>query len=130
MSMYGLYGLGDRDEVKEMSERYWAMVNTLSQLFNCGRWDIEEMFDSENNIEVGDIVTHWVEELGYLPDWNTIYREALLWFASDNNLEEGKDVDIYTNCCLDTHIYARKDIDEDIKEKLETLFGTDVEELA
>ena len=48
-----MYGLNGRNEEKEMSERYNAMVNVLSDIFSCGRWDIEDLFDSENNIEVG-----------------------------------------------------------------------------
>lgn len=51
-----MYGLNGRNEEKEMSERYNAMVNVLSDIFSCGRWDIEDLFDSENNIEVGEIV--------------------------------------------------------------------------
>lgn len=124
-----IYGLGERDEITEIRERYNSMVNVLSDLFNCGYWDIEEMFDSENNIEVGEIVKNYVEEVGKLPDWNTIYREAMLDFASENDLEPGKDVDIYTNCCLDTHIYAREGIDPEIVERMETLFNMDADEL-
>ena len=125
-----IYGLGNRDEVTEMRERYNAMVNVLSDLFDCGRWDIEEMFDSENNIEVGEIVRRYVDEVGKLPTNNTIYYEAMLDFASERELEMGKDVDIYTNACLDTHIYARKGLDPDIVEAMETLFGMETEELA
>lgn len=51
-----MYGLNNRDEVTEMKERYNAMVNVLSDILGCGRWDIEALFDSENNIEVGKIV--------------------------------------------------------------------------
>lgn len=124
-----IYGLGDRDEVTEMRERYHAMVNVLSDLFNCGRWDIEDMFDSENNIEVGEIVKRYVDAVGRLPDWNTIYREAMIDFASENELELGEDVDIYTNCCLDTYIYAREGLDSNIVEEMESLFGMSAEEL-
>lgn len=48
-----MYGLNGRNEEKEMKQRYNAMVNVLSDIFSCGRWDIEDLFDSENNIEVG-----------------------------------------------------------------------------
>lgn len=125
-----MYGLKDRNETIEMRERYNAMVNVLSDILNCGRWDIEEMFDSENNIEVGEIITRYVEELGCLPDWNTVYREAMYDFASEHDLEPGVDVDIYTNCCLDTHIYAREGLDDDIVEEMESLFNMDTETLA
>lgn len=63
-----MYGLGNRDEATEMRERYNAMVNVLSDILDCGRWDIEDLFDSENNIEVGEIVKEYVEEFGKLPD--------------------------------------------------------------
>ena len=124
-----IYGLGNRDEITEMRERYNAMVNTLAYMFNCGRWDIEDMFDSNNNIEVGEIVKEFVDEVKELPSWNTIYYEAMLRFADEHELEMGKDVDIYPNACLDTHIYARKGLDKEIVEELEDLFGTDAEEL-
>lgn len=124
-----MYGLGDRDKTKEMEERYNSMVNIFSDILSCGRWDIEALFDSKNNIEVGEIVKRWVEEFGELPDWNTVYREALLDFAAENDLEVGVDVDIYTNACMDTSIYAREGLDEEIKEKMEDLFGMEVREL-
>ena len=124
-----LYGLNDRDETREMQERYNAMVNVLSDILNCGRWDIETLFDSENNIEVGEIVKYYIEEVGELPSWNTIYYEAMLDFASKNDLEIGIDVNIYTNSCLDTHIYAREGLDKDIVEEMETLFDMEVETL-
>ena len=124
-----MYRLNDRNEQREMKERYDSMVNVLSDLLNCGRWDIEEIFDSENNIEVGDIVRRWIENCGELPSWNTIYYEAMLDFASEHNLQMRRDVDIYTNGCLDTHIYAREDLDESIKEEMEWLFNMNVEEL-
>lgn len=125
----GIYGLGDRDEIKEMRERYNAMVNVLSDILGCGRWDIEELFDSKNNIEVGEITKRWVEEFGCLPTWNDIYREALYDFASENNLEEGKDIDIYTKACLDTHIYLSEEKYDDYAEKLEDLFNMSVKEM-
>ena len=85
-----MYGLGDRNEYEEMKARYDAMVNFMSDMFSCGKWDIEDMVDSENNIEVGDIVKRWVEETGSLPTRNDIYREALLDFSSEYDLEYGK----------------------------------------
>ena len=91
-----MYGLNGRNEEKEMKQRYNAMVNVLSDIFSCGRWDIEDLFDSENNIEVGQIAKRYVEECGSLPDSNTIYYEAMLDFASEHELEMGVDVDIYT----------------------------------
>lgn len=103
------------------------MVNVLSDILGCGVWDIEELFDSENNIEVGEIVKYYIEETGNLPNWNTIYYEAMIDFASEYDLEFGVDVDIYTNCCLDTHIYAREDLDKSIVEKMENLFNMEVE---
>ena len=124
-----MYGLNGRSEEKEMQERYNAMVNVLSDIFNCGRWDIEDLFDSENNIEVGEITIRWVEECGSLPDRNTIYYEAMLDFASEHELEMGVDVDIYTNACLDTHIYAREGLGEEIIEEMENLFNMSVETL-
>lgn len=124
-----MYGLNGRNEEKKMRERYNAMVNVLSDIFSCGRWDIEDLFDSENNIEVGEIVKRMVEECGSLPDRNTIYYEAMLDFASEHELEMGIDVDIYTNACLDTHIYAREDLDEEIIEEMENLFNMSVETL-
>lgn len=123
-----MYGLRDRDKFTEMESRYNAMVNVLSDILNCGVWDIEEMFDSENNIEVGEIIKMWVEEFGNLPDWNNVYREAMFIFASKHNLEVGVDVDIYTNCCLDTHIYAREGLDESIIEEMSILFNKCVDE--
>lgn len=117
-----MYGLKNRNEDTEIRERYNAMVNVLSDMLNCGRWDIEVLFDSDNNIEVGEIVKRYVEEVGCLPNWNTVYYEALSDFASEYNLEIGVDVDIYTNACLDTHLYVREDLDEEIIEELETLF--------
>ena len=125
-----MYNLNNRNEAMEMKARYDAMVNVLSDILNCGRWDIEELFDSENNIEVGDIIKHYVEELGCLPDWNSVYRETMFEFASEHNLEVGVDVDIYTNCCLDTHIYAREGLDEEIVKEMESLFNMDIETLA
>lgn len=125
-----MYGLGDRNETTEMRERYNAMVNVLSDILDCGRWDIETLFDSNNNIEVGEIVKRYVEELGCLPNWNAVYREAMFDLASEHDLEVGVDVDIYTNCCLDTHIYAREGLDENIIEEMETLFDMGVETMA
>lgn len=87
------------------------------------------MFDSENNIEVGEIIKRWVEECGSLPDINTIYYESMLDFASEHELEMGVDVDIYTNACLDTHIYAKKGLGEEIIEEMENLFNMSVETL-
>lgn len=122
-----MYGLNDRNEVTEMRARYSAMVNVLSDILGCGVWDIEELFDSENNIEVGEIVKYYVEETGSLPNWNTVYYEAMMDFASEHDLEFGVDVDIYTNSCLDTHIYAREGLDESIVEEMENLFNMEVE---
>lgn len=124
-----MYGLNGRNEVTEMRARYSAMVNVLSDILGCGVWDIEELFDSDNNIEVGEIVKYWVEEFGSLPNWNAIYREAMMDFASEHDLELGVDVDIYTNACLDTHIYAREGLDDDIVKEMENLFNMDVETL-
>ena len=53
----------------------------------------------------------------------------MLDFASEHELEIGIDVDIYTNSCLDTHIYAREDLDEEIIEEMENLFNMNVETL-
>lgn len=124
-----MYGLNGRNKEKEMRERYNAMVNVLSDIFSCGRWDIEDLFDSENNIEVGEITKRWVEECGSLPDRNTIYYEAMLDFASEHELEMAIDVDIYTNACLNTHIYAREGLDEKIVEEMGNLFNMNVETL-
>lgn len=122
-----MYGLNNRDEFTEMKTRYSMMVNVLSDILDCGRWDIEELFDSENDIEVGEIVREYVDEFGRLPNWNTVYREAMLIFASEHDLEIGIDVDIYTNSCIDTHIYAKKGLDEDIVKEMENLFNMKVE---
>lgn len=122
-----MYGLNDRNEVTEMRARYSAMVNVLSDILGCGVWDIEELFDSENNIEVGEIVKYYVVETGSLPNWNAVYYEAMIDFASEHNLEFGVDVDIYTNSCLDTHIYVREGLDESIVEEMESLFNMEVE---
>lgn len=131
MSQYELdHQLMTDDNLKELKQRYRAMVNILSDILNCGRWDIEEMFDSSNNIEVGEIIKDYVDEFGQLPDWNTVYREAMLNFAAEHDLEPGYDVDIYTNACLDTHIYAREGLDEDIIKEMEELFGINAETLA
>ena len=105
------------------------MVNVLSDILSCGRWDIEELFDSENNIEVGDIIKYYVEEVGELPSWNMVYREAMFNFASEHELEVGVDVDIYTNACLDTHIYVREGLDEDIVNELQDLFNIEADVL-
>ena len=121
-----MYGLNNRNEITEMRERYSAMVNVLSDILGCGTWDIEELFDSENNIEVGEIVKYYVEETGNLPNWNTIYYEAMMNFASEYNLEMGVDVDIYTNSCLDTYIFAREDLNKDIIVEMENLFNMEV----
>jgi len=125
-----MYGVGNRDEYTEMKARYDAMVNFLSDILNCGRWDIEDLVDSNNNIEVGIIVKNYVEEVGMLPSYNTVLREAIFDFASEYGLEVGKDIDIYTNGCLDSHIYAREDLNEQIKERLEELYGMSVLDLA
>lgn len=125
-----MYGLNNRDENTEMRARYSAMVNVLSDILNCGIWDVEALFDSENNIEVGEIVKNWVEETGTLPNWNTVHYEALADFASDHDLEMGVDVDIYTNSCLDTHIYAKEGLDADIVAEMENLFGMDANVLS
>lgn len=118
-----MYGLNGRNEKDEMKKRYEAMVNVFSDLLSCGRDDIEELFDSENNIEVGDIVRECVKDTGELPTWNELYRIAMWDFAEEYNLDMGVDVDIYTNFCLDTRIYAREGLDNEIKEKLENLFN-------
>lgn len=125
-----MYGLNGRAESREIKERYNAMVNVLSDILGCGVWDIETLFDSENNIDVGEIVENYIENVGKLPDWNTVYYEAMLNFAGDHDLEMGVDVDIYTNSCLDTHIYAREDFDKDIIEEMETLFNMKADTLA
>lgn len=124
-----IYGLNNRDEIKEMRARYEAMRNVLSDILKCGIWDIEELFDSENNIEVGDIVKSYVEELGSLPTWNDVYYEAMVNFAAEHDLEMDKDVAIYTNACLDTHIYAREGLDKEIIEEMESLFNMTCDEL-
>lgn len=118
-----MYGLNDRDYHKEMEKRYNALVNVMSDLLNCGQWDIEELFDSNNNIEVGQIVKEYVKVCGNLPDWNKVYKEAFFDFAYEHNLKIGKDIDIYTNGCMDTHIYVREDLDKDIIEEFENLFN-------
>lgn len=38
-----MYGLGDRDYYKEMEERYNALVNVMSDVLDCGTWDVEEL---------------------------------------------------------------------------------------
>ena len=53
----------------------------------------------------------------------------MLDFASEHELEMGVDVDIYTNSCVDTHIYAREGLDEGIIEEMENLFNMNVETL-
>lgn len=125
-----IYGLGDRNEDKEMRIRYDKMIHALSVMFNCGIWDIEDMFDSRKNIDVGNIVKDYVDEIGVLPTNNSIFHEAMLIFASEHGLEIGTDIDIYTNSCLDTHIYARDSLSTELKEELENIYGIDVEELA
>lgn len=112
-----------------MEARYNAMIDVLSDILDCGRWDIEELFDSENNIEVGEIVKNYIAETGTLPTWNTVYYEAMSDFASEHDLEMGVDVDIYTNSCLDTSIYAREGIDEVVITELKNLFNQDVNTL-
>ena len=42
----------------------------------------------------------------------------------------GVDVDIYTNSCLDTHIYAKEGLDVDIVAEMENLFGMDANVLS
>ena len=49
--------------------------------------------------------------------------------ASEYELEMSVDVDIYTNACVDTHIYAREDLDEEIIKEIENLFNMSVETL-
>lgn len=120
-----MYGLGNRDKFQEMESRYNMMVNVLSDILGCGTWDIEELFDSENNIEVGEIVKEWVDETGTLPNWNAVYREAMFEFASEHDLEVGVDVDIYTNFCLDTQIFVKDGLDEEIITDMENLFGSE-----
>lgn len=123
-SMESIYGLNGRDAKQELMDRYEAMVNTLSTLLDCGRWDIEELFDSKNNIEVGEIVKEAVEGNGIkLPDWNYVYREALYRFAAEHDLEVGVDVDITTNFSSDTELYVSEDLDPQIKEELEDLLN-------
>ena len=122
-----MYGLSNRDEFTEMKARYSMMVNVLSDILDCGRWDIEALFDSKNDIEVGEIVKQYVDEFGRLPNWNTVYREAMLNFVSEHDLEFGIDVDIYTDSCIDTHIYAREGLDENIIKEMENLFNMRVE---
>lgn len=124
-----MYGLRNRDKYTEMELRYKALVNTFSSLLSTGVWDIEELFDSENNIEVADIVRFYVEETGELPNRNTLYREALYMFAAEHGLEVFKDIDIFTNGCLDTILYARADLDEEIVQDLEDLFNLPVNEM-
>lgn len=125
-----MYGLNGRNEIVEMKKRYNAMVNVFSDILSCGRWEIEELFDSQNNIEVGDIIARYTEEMGEFPDRNTVYREAMIEFATNNNLEVGKDIDIYTNGCLDTYIYLREELMADYGENLQDIFNMNVEILA
>lgn len=106
-----------------------TMTKVLSNILDCGLFDIEDLFHSENKINVGEIVKKYVAETGKLPNLNTVYREAFFDFASENNLEPGKDIDIDANCSA-TCIYVREDIDPEIKEKFEELFGMDAEEMA
>lgn len=122
-----IYGLDDRNEFLEMKSRYDAMVNTLSALFNCGRWDIEELFDSRNNIEVADIVNEFVDETGSLPSWNTIYRDALAVWCGENGLVMDRDVAIHTNSCLDTSLYIREELYDEYVNELEELFNLNVD---
>ena len=77
--------------------------------------------------KVGKIIKYYVEETGNLPNWNTIYYEAMIDFASEYDLEFGVDVDIYTNCCLDTHVCAREGLDKSIVAKMGNLFNMEVE---
>lgn len=116
-------------ELTEMEKKYDNMLYVLSDILTCGTDDIEELFSAENNIEVGEIIKRYVENTGELPSWNTVYYEALDDFASENDLKIGVDVDIYTNCSLDTHIYAKEGLDENIVNKLEELFNMEVETL-
>lgn len=60
----------------------------------------------------------------------TVYYEALCDFASENNLEVGVDVDICTNCCLDTHIYVREGLDKGIVTEFENLFNMEADIMA
>ena len=122
-----MYGLNGRDEITEMRARYSAMTRVLSDILDCGIWDIETLFDSDNNIEVGEIIKRYVENCKRLPSWNTIYRWAMYDFASEYELEFERDVDIYANGCLDSHIYARGDLPEDIIEEMANLFNIGVE---
>lgn len=80
-------------------------------------------------LKLDKIAKRYVEECGSLPDSNTIYYEAMLDFASEHELEMGVDVDIYTNACVDAHIYAREDLDEEIIKEIENLFNMSVETL-
>ena len=67
-----MYGLNGRNEEKEMRERYNAMVNVLSDILNCGRWDIEDLFDSENKgrIYVRDFNSNWILDLNILKHYD------------------------------------------------------------
>lgn len=122
-----MYGLKDRNEATEMRARYSAMVNVLSDILDCGIWDIEELFYSKNNIEVGEIIKYYVEETHSLPSRNQIYYQAMENFASEYDLRLGIDVDIYANSCLDTHIYAREGLDGNIIEEMENIFNIEPE---
>lgn len=106
------------------------MIDFLSELFDCGIDDIKMLFDERNDIDVSGIVNEYIYENGTFPDWNTIYRREFLNFCSDYGLENGVDVDIYTNGSLDTHIYAREGLNVYIVEKFKKVFNMECETLA
>lgn len=45
----------------------------MSTILNCGIWDIENLFDSNNNVEVGKIVKDYTKTFGMLPNYNEVY---------------------------------------------------------
>ena len=123
-----MYGLDNRDANSEIAERYNAMVNALSVLLNCGRWDVEALFDSRNNIDTSEIIKDSIKD-GCFPSWNDIYRAALFNFAKDHNLEIGRDVDIYANSISGTDLYVAEDLDPNIRKELEEMFNMEAYEM-
>lgn len=127
--------LTELEPVKERNSsvkygQFDKMVNFFKDIMDCSEQDVQELFDSHNGIDVADMFRTIVENTGMLPNRNDIYVEAVREFCYENDLEYGKDVEIYANSWADTNIYVDervpKHLISELCDKMNMEFEVDV----
>lgn len=94
----------------------------LADIFGCQMKDVEELLNT--NIDMCDFFDdnpNWIS-----PSYGDVLEGTFGRFEHRHELTKGQDIDIRYN---PLRIYARKNLDEQIKDEFEHLFNMQAEEL-